>query len=128
MKSVTLTEYFLSHRNYIQNFSSKRKTFSHSNKDILKSTILSCWRYYHVDDIIMLTILSCWRYYYVEQPPGVLCHKNLLKKFQRGFPVNFAKFLRTVFLKEHHSWLRLNWRNKLQFFSSTFNPLVPDIR
>ena len=35
---------------------------------------------------------------------------SALKFWHRCFPVNFAKFLRTPFLKEHHWWLLLKIR------------------
>ena len=61
-----------------------------------------------------------------KQPPEVFCEKGvlrnlakftgkhlrkiLLKKrpWHRCFPVNFSKFLRTHFFKEHLQWLLLN--------------------
>ena len=46
---------------------------------------------------------------------------SLLKKrlWHRCFPVNFAKFLRTPFLKEHLSWLLLKSKRMLQSFRIT---------
>ena len=41
---------------------------------------------------------------------GYEAHATLLKKrfWHRCFPVNFSKFLRTLFFKEHLCWLLLN--------------------
>ena len=43
---------------------------------------------------------------------------NFIKKiiWHRDFPVNFAKFLRTTFLKEHLRWLHLHALDNIIFF------------
>ena len=82
-----------------------------------------------VDDNVFLLSWSsrvlklgfCW-----SSPLEVFCRKAVLRNFAkftdlrpatllkkslwyRCFPVNFAKFLRTPFFKEHHRWLLLFW-------------------
>ena len=59
-----------------------------------------------------------------EQPPEEFCKKGILRDFAKftgkrlcqspffnkvaGFPVNFAKFLKTPILAEHLGWMLLN--------------------
>ena len=77
------------------------------------------------------TFISCWfkkPFFFRRSCPEVFCKKGVLRNFvkfmgkylcqglffnkvsglwYRCFPVNFAKFLRTPFLKEHLRWLLL---------------------
>ena len=91
---------------------------------------------------ISVSKIILWRELIIQkQAPEVFCKKGVLRNFvkftgkhlrqslrpatllkkrlwQRGFPVNFAKFLRTSFVTEHLRWLLLHicfsitiWKN-----------------
>ena len=80
-------------------------------------------------EAILVTVYKQYR----TSPPEVFCKKGILRNFakhlqaatllkkrlwHRYFPVNFAKFLRTLFFTEHFQWLFLNVTTIFQYISS----------
>ena len=84
-------------------------------------------------EAILVTVYNQYR----SSPPEVFCKKGVLRNFakfkgkylqaatllkkrlwHRYFPVNFAKFLRTLFFTEHFQWLFLNVTTIFQYISS----------
>ena len=84
------------------------KTHNHHNHDFAAISFQRSFVFY-CSKMISSSILT-HNFYFFFQETEKLTPATLLKKslWQRSFPVNFVKFLRTAFLTEYLRWLLLN--------------------